>query len=169
MPTFDFAYQIVTARPDYLQVLLSADQGPLGTSRYRIVLEVVALAAGRSFLHMSYAYDYGRVAQVAMQGYLATIGRNKVGFSVATHQPDGRPRYIGGMRGVVERNTMRYYLAVEAYLGALSLPAGQQFARRLLDWHAGVERYPLQLHELELGEYLDLKRGQAARQLAQRG
>jgi hypothetical protein len=163
---FDFAYQLVTARPDYLQVQLGAAQGPLGTSHYRIVLEVVALDARSSFLHMSYAYDFGLAARVAMQAYLATIGRDKVGFSVAGRQPDGRPRYIGGMRGVVERNTMRYYLAVQAYLGALSLPPRQQFERRLADWHAGVERYPLQLHELELGEYLDLKRAQAANQLA---
>ncbi len=158
---FDFAYQVVASRPDYLEVALSADKGPLGTSRYRIFLEVVALDAGSSFLHMSYAYDYGFAARLAMQGYLATIGRNKVGFSVVSHAADGRPQYIGSMRGVVERNTMRYYVAIEAYLGALSLPLAQQFERRLADWHAGIERYPLQLHELALGEYLDLKRSQA--------
>ena len=161
---FDFAYQVVAARPDYLRVALSADQGPLGTSHYRIVLEVVALDAGHSFLHMSYAYDYGFAARVAMQGYLATIGRSKVGFSVVGHTSDGKPQYIGSMRGVVERNTMRYYVAIEAYLGALSLPPAQQFERRLADWHAGIERYPLQLHELALGEYLDLKRAQALHQ-----
>ena len=163
---FEFAYHVVDAGADYLQVVLSADQGPLATSHYRIVLEVVALDAGRSFLHMSYAYDYGFVARVAMEGYLATIGRNKVGFSVVGHKPDGQPQYIGKMRGVVERNTMRYYLAIEAYLGALSLPPALQFERRLTDWFAGIERYPTQLHELELGEYLALKRGQMQRQPA---
>lgn len=160
----DFAYKLVAVRADYLQVALSADQGPLGTSHYRIMVEVVALDAGHSFLHMSYAYDYGLAARIAMEGYLATIGRNKVGFSVVSHKLDGQPQYIGGMRGVVERNTMRYYLAIEAYLGALSLPPAQQFERRLADWHAGIERYPRQLHELTLGEYLDLKRAQALRQ-----
>ncbi|WP_372527660.1 hypothetical protein [Piscinibacter sp.] len=163
---FEFAYQVVATRPDYLQVVLSADQGPLGTSHYRIVLEVVALDAGVSFLHMSYAYDYGVVARVAMEGYLATIGRSKVGFSVVGYKSDGQPQYIGSMRGVVERNTMRYYLAIEAYLGALSLPLAQQFERRLTDWFAGIERYPTQLHELELGEYLALKREQMQRQPA---
>ena len=73
-------------------------------------------------MHLSYSYDYGVAARVAMQGYLATIGRDKVGFSVVGTQADGQPVYIGGTRGVVERNTMRYYLAIEAYLGALSLP-----------------------------------------------
>lgn len=160
---FEFAYQVVANRPDYLQVALSADKGPIGTSRYRIVLEVVALDGGSSFLHLSYAYNYGMAARLAMQGYLATIGRDKVGFSVVGRENDGQPKYIGDMRGVVERNTMRYYLAVEAYLGALPLPPAQRFERRLADWFAGVERYPRQLHELERDEYLELKRRQAAR------
>lgn len=155
-----FSYTVVVARPDYLQVVLHAAQGPWGTHGYRIVLEAVALDAKRSFLHLSYAYGYGSVAHLAMQSYLATAGRNKVGFSIVGRQADGTPQYIAGARGVIERNTMRYYLAIEAYLGALSLPAPQQFEKRLADWYAGVERYPLQLHDLERAEYLELKRGQ---------
>ena len=163
---FEFLYRVVTASPDYLQVVLHADQGPLGTSAYRIVLEVVPLDAGHSFLHLSYAYAYGTTARVAMQAYLATTGRNKVGFSVTGHTADGQPVYMGGMRGVVERNTMRYYLAIEAYLGALSAPTAQQADRRLNAWFDGVERYPVQLHEMERGEYLDMKRREIARQQA---
>jgi hypothetical protein len=161
---FAFAYELVASRPDYLQVQLSADEGPLGTSRYRIVLEVAALDARRSIVHLSYAYGFGLAARVAMQGYLATLGRDKVGFSVVGSKPDGQPRYIGGTRGVIERNTMRYYLAIEAYLGALSLPSAQQFEKRLADWHSGVERYPVQLRELDRGEYVAMKREQVRRQ-----
>jgi hypothetical protein len=166
---FAFAYRVVASRPDYLQVQLTADEGPLGTSRYRIVLELAALDERRSFLHLSYAYGYGVVARVAMQAYLATIGRDKVGFSVVGRKADGQPLHIASTRGVVERNTMRYYLAVESYLGALSLPPAQQVEKRLADWHAGVERYPRQLHELELGEYLALKRAQLRRKQAAGG
>ena len=163
---FEFAYKVLASRPDYLRVQLTADEGPLGTSRYRIVLELAALDERRSFMHLSYAYGYGVVARVAMQAYLATIGRDKVGFSVIGRKADGQPVHIASTRGVVERNTMRYYLAVEAYLGALSLPPSQRFEKRLADWHAGAERYPLQLHDLELGEYLALKRTQLRRQQA---
>ncbi len=163
---FAFDYEVVASRPDYLQVQLSADEGPLGTSRYRIVLEVAALDARRSIVHLSYAYGFGLAARVAMQGYLATVGRDKVGFSITGSKPDGQPQYIGGTRGVIERNTMRYYLAIEAYLGALSLPSAQQFEKRLADWHSGVERYPVQLRELERGEYVAMKREQVRRQRA---
>jgi hypothetical protein len=58
---------------------------------------------------------------------------------------------------------MRYYLAVEAYLGALEAPPWERLEKRLRDWHAAIERHP-QLRELELGEYLELKRREALRQ-----
>ncbi len=156
----EFVYQLTENRPDYLQLVLSADAGPLGTRQYRIVVEAVALDGGQSFLHLSYAYDQGLAARLAMQAYLATLGRAKVGFSVVGLQPDGAPIYVGNLRGVIERNTMRYYLAIEAYLGALDTPPALQMSQRLNDWHSGVERYPRQLHELERNEYLALKRGQ---------
>ena len=156
----EFVYQLIENRPDYLQLVLSADAGPLGTSHYRIVVEAVALDGAQSFLHLSYAYDQGLAARLAMQAYLATLGRAKVGFSVVGRQSDGAPIYVGNLRGVIERNTMRYYLAIEAYLGALDMPPALQMSQRLNDWHSGVERYPRQLHELERNEYLDLKRGQ---------
>src|ERR1043166_4297075 len=79
---FQFSYRLAAATPQYLQVLLGADQGPLGTSDYRIALEIVALDRGHSFLHLSYAYRAGVAAHTAAQVYLATIGRSKVGFTV---------------------------------------------------------------------------------------
>ncbi len=163
---FEFAYRVATARPDFLQVLLDAREGPLGTSRYRIKLEVVALDDRRSFLHLSYSYAYGVAARVATQGYLATLGRNKVGFSIVGRTASGQPVYIGGMRGVIERNTMRYYLAIEAYLSALVEPPAMRLEKRLDLWHSGVEQYPAQLHELERDQYLAIKRKEIQRQQA---
>ncbi|WP_172147366.1 hypothetical protein [Pseudomonas tumuqii] len=163
---FEFAYRVATAAPDFLQVLLDAKEGPLGTSRYRIKLEVVALDAQRSFLHLSYSYAYGMAARVATQGYLATLGRNKVGFSIVGRNAEDQPVYIGGMRGVVERNTMRYYLAIEAYLSALAEPPAARLEKRLDLWQSGVEQYPAQLHELERDQYLTMKRKEIQRQRA---
>lgn len=161
---FEFHYNEVANTSDYLQLELNAEQGPLSTSRYRIALELTGIDAQRSFLHMSYSYSYGTAARVAVLGYLATIGRDKVGFSIAQISATGQPIHIGGMRGVIERNTMRYYLAVESYLGALSTPMPERIEKRLNDWYAGVERYPAQLHELERGEYLDMKHSELLRQ-----
>ena len=102
-----------------------------------------------------------------MQAYLGTIGSDKVGFTVVGKQSDGQPLHVGGMRGLVERNTMRYYLAIEAFLGALSAPPQARLEKRLHDWFAAVERYPRQLHEMEQAEYLDMKRKEYLRQQAE--
>jgi hypothetical protein len=166
---FEFLFRVAPAGPDYLRTTLTADHGPMGTSNYRIDLEVVSLDPGRSFVHLSYSYAYGRLAGMAMQGYLATVGRDKVGFTIVGRKPDGGPIYTGGTRGVVERNTMRYYLAIEAYLAALREPPEEQLEKRLSGWYARVERHATQLHELERDDYLAMKRSEVRRQgLAQR-
>jgi len=162
---FDFLYA-VEVDPGYLRVALSAGEGPLGTSDYRIIVEVVALDAGLSFLHLSYSYVDKLPARMAMRSYLATIGRDKVGFSIVGRKPDGQPVYINGVRGVVERNTMRYFLALEAYLGALSAPDAAQMEIRLDTWFTAAERYRAQLHEMERADYLDMKRKEVRRQQA---
>ena len=159
----DFAYRAAAVTPDYLKVVLIADEGPLSTRDYRILLEAVPLDAGRTVLHLSYSYGYGLAGRLAMQAYHATIGRGKVGFTVVNQQSDSGPIYIDGMRGLVERNTMRYYLAIEAYLGALSAPPQARLEQSLRDWFAAIERYPRQLHELEQNEYLAMKRNEYSR------
>jgi hypothetical protein len=154
----NFDFRVIAQTADFLHLLLRADRGPLGTRNYQILLAATPLDNARTFIHMSYSYDYGLMARLAMQAYLATIGRHKVGFSVIDPQPGRRPVYVGGVRGVVERNTMRYYLAILAYLDHLGAPPRQQVERRLRAWFAAVERYPRQLHELDENEYLFMKR-----------
>jgi hypothetical protein len=98
-----------------------------------------------------------------MQTYLATIGRGKVGFT-QTHKPPGTtPDYISGMRGVVERNTMRYYLAIDAYLDSLESPEKDQVQKRLDQWFSSTELYRRQLHELDRDDYLSMKHQEYAR------
>lgn len=162
----DFRFRVAADGPDYFRIQLTADAGPFGTRNYRIVLEAIPLEGSKTFLHFSYAYAYGLAAKLAMQTYLGTVGRNKVGFTVERGS-DGQAAYVGGMRGVLERNTLRYYLAIDAYLGALSTPPQEQFEKRLRDWFAATERYPRQLHELEQGQYLDMKRKEYRRQQAE--
>ena len=165
----DFTYRVADSRADYLQVLLSADIGPLGTKDYRIAIEAIPIDAKSSFVHMSYSYAYGVAARVAMQAYLATAGRSKVGFSIVGRETDGTPIYIGNVRGVIERNAMRYYLAIEAYLAAYTLPPAQQEEKRIVAWFDAVERYPRQLHEMEREDYLAMKRREMAAQRTQPG
>jgi hypothetical protein len=162
-----FNYHVTDDTPSFLQVRLDAAAGPLGTRDYRIDLEAMPAGAGQTFIHMSYSYSYGLMAKLAMGAYFATFGRNKVGFTEVAVDQDGQPRYIAGMRGVVERNTMRYYLAVEAYLGAIALPPEARVEKSLRDWYAAAEHYPRQLHEMEQVDYLAMKRKEFAAQSGQ--
>jgi hypothetical protein len=160
----EFAYREPAETHDYLQVLLNANIGPFGTRDYRILLEAIPLEAGRTYLHLSYSYSYGAAARLALQSYLNTSGGEKVGFTVLGTRPDGEPIYVGSLRGAVERNAMRYYLAIDAYLGALSAPPQAQLEKRMRDWFAATERYALQLHEVDEQQYLDMKRRECQRQ-----
>jgi hypothetical protein len=159
-----FSYHVAAAGPDYLRVAMAADSGPLGTRDYRLTVEATPLDAKRSFVHLSYTYSFGMAARVAMQAYLSTLARDKVGFSVVGQGDSGQPVYVGGLRGVAERNTMRYYLAIEAYLGALAAPAAERAEKRLRDWYAATERHRRQLHEMERDDYLAMKRRELQRQ-----
>ena len=150
-----FTHQVSADSPKYLQVRLNAAEGPMGTHDYRIVLEAVPADRKHSFIHLRYAYATGAGARMAMQAYRGTIGRNKVGFSKGENG-----ELVGGMRGAIERTTMRYYLAISSYLESLSVPREQRVERRLNQWFAATERYPRQLHEMERDEYLALKRNE---------
>jgi hypothetical protein len=148
----DFAYSVANADANYLNVRLSAATGPLSTRDYSIVLEAAPADNDKTALHMSYAYAYGTAARLAMKGYLSTLGSDKVGF---TPKGQGQDGYIGGVRGVVERNTMRYYLAIDSYLDA---PAPGQLDKRLGAWFDATEQYARQLHEVERNDYMEMKR-----------
>lgn len=160
----EFNYRGVITTPEYFALELNADSGPLSTHDYRIWIEVTSLKDGRSFLHITYAYAFGVTGRLAMQGYLATLGRSKVGFTVTGKLPNGQPGYIQGIRGVVERNTMRYYLAIDAYLAALTTPPKDRLEKRLQRWYTTTEQYARQLHEIERDEYLVMKRREYQRQ-----
>lgn len=160
-----FRWQPPVQRPDYLSATLDAAEGPYDTHDYRILAEAIPLDANHTFLHMGYATGFGGASAMAMQLYLGTVGRDKVGFTRANA---GKDEYVGGMRGVVERNTMRYYLAIDAYLDSLSAPPGQQLGHRLQAWFDATEKYPRQLHEVDREAYLGMKRGEVDRQTGAR-
>jgi hypothetical protein len=154
----------VRAGTQFLRVELTAAQGPLRTRDYLIAVELVALDERRTFMHIRYQYEQGLLARAATSAYFATNGRDKIGFTRIRDERGGTPEPVRGIRGVLERNTMRYYLAFEAYLHTRDLPAAQRFEARLERWFSQTERFARQLRELGYDEYLALKRQQYRRQ-----
>ncbi len=157
---YDMNFSYRNERPagtGYLRIDLKSDAGPFSTKDYHIMIRMVGLDTNRSFMHLSYSLGYGFAARTAMKLYLATLGRNKVGFTRIDNPPGEKPRYIGGLRGVIERNTMRYYLAIDAFLNSLYQPPEKQLSQRLVRWFDATEKYARQLHEMGKQEYIKMK------------
>jgi hypothetical protein len=161
----NFKYEITTATADFLSVELLARDGPLGTSNYRIALELIALPDQRAFMHIQYSYTQGPVARYASSVYFSTTGRDKVGFTWVEDEGDA-PHLVRGTRGALERNTMRYYLAFDAYLQSLGSPEPKRFEQSLEIWFADTERFARQLREVKHDDYIAMKRDQYVRQQA---
>ena len=145
--------------PEYFDTTLTSGKGPYGTSNYRISLQGIPLDNGKSFIHFSYAYDQGGSTSLASKTYLATFGSGKVGFTVVGKNRAGEPELVDGMLALIERNAMRYFLAVDAYT---AVPGDVE--KQLALWHAGAQKYPRQLNDYTEANYLKFKRDDLQRQ-----
>lgn len=161
----DFRFRIAALQPEYMDIALTAKKGPLLTRDHRIRIEAVPLDKGRTFIHFSYDYSYGVLARAAIKSYYATIGRDKKGFSLVATGKKSDPVYVGGVRGSVERNAVRYYFAIQAYMDSLDIPWNQRVEKRTNRWYDLTARFPRQLYEMDKVEYLANKRREHTNQL----
>ncbi len=154
----NFRFKLIKSSDRYFDVILQSPSGPYGTSNYQMHLEGVSVGENITFVHLTYAYSYNFLSKIAMDAYLATIGSGKVGFTQISGVGDSEKHYIAGARGVLERNAMRYFLAVEAFIAAQNMPANLQQEAWLNNWYSAAQHYPRQLHDFDLQTYLDIKR-----------
>lgn len=160
----EYRYRVEERTPDYLRVALVADEGPLGTRDHGILAEVARLGE-TSLVHVRSSYRSSWRSRFATSVYLSTLGSDKIGFSVVGSDDSGEPEFIKGVNGIVERNAMRYYFTLEAFLASLDEPANRRFEERIQTWFDLTERYARQLHELERDEYLEAKRRERGNQV----
>jgi len=153
----NYAFSLDEPKKDVLQVLLTAEKGPVGTEDYRIEVLVFPGEEG-TLIHFSSSYQTSLMSRLLRGGYLATAGRDKVGFTITGRNSSGDPVYVQGVRGIIERNVMRYYLALKAYLKTRDLPPETQFESAIQKWFDMTEKYSRQLYEVPREEYLDAKR-----------
>lgn len=159
-------FRLAAAEKDYLNIELSGDNGPLGTRDHRISFEAAPLDKEKTFIHFRYRYTFGIIARTAMASYYSTIGRDKKGFSVTATGKTGDPVYVHGARGSLERTAVRSYFAIQSYMDALKIPAGQRFEQRISRWYDLTARFPQQLYEMDKRQYLINKRLEHTNQLA---
>lgn len=155
-------YSTIAQRDDYFSVKLFSDDGPLGTSDYLIALEVMPLPdeatpqtpAHNTLIRMTFSYQMSWFSRQTVRLYLATLARHKVGFTVLGMQ-NNKPVYIKGLQGIIERNTIRYYLAIKTKLDAAD--ANQDPLHLYRKWFDATQRYKRQLYEVDKHEYLQNK------------
>ncbi len=146
-----------------LAVRLEADRGPLGVRAFQIKVRAIPLDEERSLMRLSYSLGHGRLARFAMRIYFATSGRHRIGFTMEDVDLDGVAEPVGGVRGMIERNTMRFFFAITSYL---HLPDPHQQQARHVHWFEQTERYPEQLREMDQAAYLAQKRRERQNQAA---
>jgi hypothetical protein len=164
-----FRYQTSAPKAPVLETELRASAGPMGTKDGMLRLYAIAVSDQKSFVHLHYSYRNSLAGSLATSVYLQTLGRGKVGFSKdpgasneSTRTTDAH--WVGGVRGIIERNTMRYFMALSCALqfAAVEGPS-QRFAQMAPCWYDETENYPLQLHEMPRQAYLDMKRAEFGR------
>ena len=153
-----YQFKVDASNDEYFNATLNAKDGPLDTTNYNIIVSAIPLSDKSTFVYISYQYRNGFITRVAMSTYLATIGRNKIGFSIEGRDADNQPVYIKGIRGVIERNAMRYYFAIMSYLNTQAIKNNEGFNSRISHWYDLTERYHKQLHEMDKADYLRYKK-----------
>ncbi len=144
----------------YLRVELRAAAGPLDTHDYVFTLEAIP-AGDATFIAVRYGYSASFASRTATAGYLATAGSGRTGFSMTAAGAPAR-----GVRGVVERNAMRHYLALTSVLDTRDAPEAVRSAARLDRYYTLTDRFAAQLREFERGEYVAIKTRELAEQRA---
>jgi hypothetical protein len=152
-----YHYRNVDQQQGYLDIILSADAGPFGTKDHRMRFEALPLDGGRTFVHVSYAYRDSVALRLAEKAYFATLGWGKVGFTVTGTDRNGKPVYIGGPRGAIERNSVRYYFAIQSLMNTLRYPEKSRFSMRISEWYDLTTRYRKQFFDLDKKDYLTFK------------
>ncbi|MBF0567906.1 MAG: hypothetical protein HQK95_03475 [Nitrospirae bacterium] len=133
----------------YLDITFNAETGPFSTKDHKMRFEALQLDEGRTFVHVSYEYSDSALLRFAEKIYFLTLGRTKVGFTVAGTDKNGKPVYIGGPRGAIERNAVRYYFAILSFMNTLCYSEESRFNMRISEWYDIAGRYKKQLYELD--------------------
>ena len=102
-----YRFRVIKKDDDYFKVLLTAPKGPSGTRDYRLQLDAMRTNGTVCYRVIS-SYRPSAFSRFGTKFYLNTAGSHKVGFSVVGVDDAGKPIYVRGIKGIIERNVIRY-------------------------------------------------------------
>ncbi len=144
-----FVYRVSALQPEYCDIALIAPEGPFHTKEHQFGFEAIPLEKNITFIHLRYSFGY-----TALGYFFMKIFGSKTGFSITGTDSAGKPVYVQGLRGSVERDAVCYYLALAAYLDTLRVPSDQRFESRISQWYDLTARFKKQLFEMKKEAYL---------------
>ena len=159
-----YRFLVRARQPQYAAISLSASEGLLGTKAHQFEFEAASVA-GKTVVALRSSYEPSALSRLVTAVYLATLGRDKIGFSRQQNGDGAEAGYVRGVQGMIERGVMRYYLALKAFVDTQELPTSRQFEARLITLYDLMELYPAQLRQMEKAEYLDIKRRERENQI----
>jgi hypothetical protein len=159
-----YRFAVRTQQAQYAAISLGASEGLLGTKAHQFEFEAAGVA-GRTVIALRSSYEPSALSRLITTIYLATAGRDNVGFSRQGNGDTAANEYVKGVQGMIERGVMRYYLALKAFLDARDVPGNRQFESRLSLTYDLMDRYPAQLRQMDKAEYLDIKRRERENQV----
>ncbi len=149
-----FVYHIDALQPSYFDIALTANEGPSYTEHHQLGFEMAPLNKDTTLIHLRYSFGYRSWGYFLMK----LLGGGKIGFSVIDTDSNGNPVYVGGPRGAAERNAVRFYLAILAYMDTFKIPVEQRFEKQINQWYDLAAPYRKQLLEMEKDNYIVYKR-----------
>lgn len=160
-----YRFRVLSSTDNYFKVVLNAPRGPSGTRNYLMQVEAMKLN-GKVLFRIISSYTSSRRSRFGTSIYLNTSGSKKIGFSVTGVDPQGKPVYVRGIKGIIERNVVRYYLAGKTLIAMRHEPKKDRYEKSLRYWFRETEKYSKQLHEMDLKKYLQVKLEERKNQLA---
>lgn len=167
--TPDEAYEVqyrfkASREPELIVIELESSHGPMGAKRNRLTVEAMSMN-GETILHFTSSIEMSTVSRLATATYLATLGRHRIGFSLID-DGEGKKTPVKGVKGMIERNAMRYYLALQTHIEQRKEPETLRFERSINSWFDLTERYHDQLYEVPREKYIENKKRERLNQTA---
>jgi len=156
-------FRLVDRTSEKIRIRLESEEDSAGKTGYDVDLVAIPLE-GQTLLSLKSRYAPGRVTRMATNTYVNVFAHDKPGFTEIL-APDGKKKLITGFPAVIERSSVRAYLALKAYMLNYHLPPAKRFEACLSTWYDLNRPYKKQLYELDREDYLQIKRREHQNQL----
>ena len=154
---YKLVYKFKTIKEDnYFAVMMSAKKGPLKTSDLHFNFEILNINE-KSFARIHLSNRQSWLSAVVANIYLSTVGETKPGITITGYHDDGSPTFTSGETASFERNILRYYFAISAFLqNTNKAEASERHISQLNAWYRQTETFT-QLYEMNKQAYVSAK------------